>query len=377
MSNLRLAPKTDTPSRLNTPFPEGDPLYLKGIPYSKLGKIATQVANTRIFQRLRDVNHAGFKPGAHSRFEHSVGTALIASHLWQSEEICHADQVHYILAALLHDIGHGAFSHIPEMATDICHKHFTRELILNHPELRKIWSEHNIDADWIVHLAEDKFKGNSITVPRTSGLISIDHTDNSVRNLVRRGKLENARELLSGIIGKLYINNNGIITTEDPEFARQFLRWSIHENTKVIFSPKDILTDKVTIILIQTLLEAGIITKEDLHHTDSHLIQKMQTSEAQEIIGTMYQMLTKYIPEMSEEEAEQYVTKIDQKPIPMPTSDPRKHAINGSYLFAPPVHGHPLNGSAAAAKKDVTEQIVGTYAITEWQEIADRLGLST
>lgn len=262
------------------------------------------------------------------------------------------------------------------MATDICHKHFTRELILNHPELTTIWRKHGIDANWLIHLAEDKFPGNSITVPRTDGLISIDHSDNSIRNLVRRGQLEQARELLSGVISKLYINQKGIITTDDPEFSRQFLRWSIHENTNVIFSPKGILTDKVTIVLIQILLEAGIITKEDLHHTDSHLIKKIQTPEAQEIIGTMYQLLTNHIPSMTEEEARQYVTKVSPEPINMPTRDPEHHGLAGAYLFAPPVQGKPLNGVPREATIETAQKIIGTYTIN-WQEIVYRLGLKT
>lgn len=364
MPSIHTAKKTPDHHQLNTPFPEGDPLYLNGIPYSRLHEIAVEVANTRIFQRLRDINHAGgFKPDTHSRFEHSVGAALIASHLWQSEEICQADQVHYTLAALLHDVGHGAFSHIPEMATDICHKHFTRSLILDHPELTTIWRKHGIDANWLVHLAEDKFPGNSVTVPRTSGLISIDHLDNSVRNLVRRGKLEGARELLSGVIGTLYIDRKGIITTDDPEFSRQFLRWSIFENTNVIFSPKDILTDKITVVLIQTLLEAGIITKEDLHHTDTHLLQKIQTPEAQEIIGTMHQMLTKHIPTMTEKEVARHLTKVSPTPIPMPTTDLHLHGVAGTYIFAPPVNGEPLNGMAREAQNQLSGQIVGTYQV--------------
>ena len=84
-------------------------------------QLAWKLINTREFQRLRRIRQLGFSelvfPGAtHTRFAHSVGAYHIARKLVQ---ILHdrggrRDETREraaLLAALLHDVGHGAFSY--------------------------------------------------------------------------------------------------------------------------------------------------------------------------------------------------------------------------------------------------------------------------
>lgn len=96
----------------------------------RLDPLESSVVNTRIFQRLRYIRQNGLLhlvfPGAvHTRFAHSLGTMDIARRVASSlfgpvlersscSGLSHA--VEYLsqsfrLAALLHDVGHGAFSH--------------------------------------------------------------------------------------------------------------------------------------------------------------------------------------------------------------------------------------------------------------------------
>lgn len=79
-------------------------------------------------QRQRDILHKGFAyyvyPEArHSRFEHSLGVfwiikKLFESTFWTSNKIDEKDRLNLICAALLHDIGHGPFSHFSEYLLD-------------------------------------------------------------------------------------------------------------------------------------------------------------------------------------------------------------------------------------------------------------------
>jgi HD superfamily phosphohydrolase len=82
-----------------------------------------RVINTRPFQRLRRVKQLGFSefvyPGAsHTRFAHCVGAFNIARRLMQIIEK-HLTPTRYLesrahvalAAALVHDLGHGPFSH--------------------------------------------------------------------------------------------------------------------------------------------------------------------------------------------------------------------------------------------------------------------------
>ncbi len=89
-------------------------------------RIAWRLLNTPEFQRLRRIRQLGFSdlvfPGAtHSRFAHSIGVYHTARRLaeviarQQGER--HSDRERVaLLAALLHDVGHGPFSHAFEVA---------------------------------------------------------------------------------------------------------------------------------------------------------------------------------------------------------------------------------------------------------------------
>jgi HD superfamily phosphohydrolase len=74
------------------------------------------VLGTRAFQRLRRIKQMGFAwlvyPGAeHSRFGHALGAYHLASRLSLQLDLDEQVGRHVKLAALLHDIGHGPFSH--------------------------------------------------------------------------------------------------------------------------------------------------------------------------------------------------------------------------------------------------------------------------
>lgn len=104
--------------------------------------------NSKEMQRLRRIKQLGFSsityPGAeHSRFAHSLGTAhlmrRVIAHLsklrgkqerqWAQEVISNYDLA--LCAALLHDIGHGPFSHAIEDVTGIKHEKWTIQIINN------------------------------------------------------------------------------------------------------------------------------------------------------------------------------------------------------------------------------------------------------
>lgn len=72
--------------------------------------------DTDPFQRLRNIKQLGLAdiayPGAvHTRFNHSIGTSYIASRLADQLQLNQREKQEVMVAALLHDIGHGPFSH--------------------------------------------------------------------------------------------------------------------------------------------------------------------------------------------------------------------------------------------------------------------------
>ena len=82
-----------------------------------------KVIDSPIFQRLRRIRqlsgaHLTYPSAQHTRFEHSLGVMHIAgqaSNALKEKGFLTTDQIQEIrLAALLHDVGHGPFSHLFE-----------------------------------------------------------------------------------------------------------------------------------------------------------------------------------------------------------------------------------------------------------------------
>ncbi len=85
--------------------------------YIELDELALALIDTPEVQRLRRIRQLGFSnlvyPGAnHTRFEHSLGTYHLAKHLVKYVDELKQDEL--LAASLLHDIGHGPFSHATE-----------------------------------------------------------------------------------------------------------------------------------------------------------------------------------------------------------------------------------------------------------------------
>ena len=82
-------------------------------------------------QRLRYIRQLGFSflvyPGAHhTRFEHSLGTMHLAKVLSKQLDLTSDDQRLVTVSALLHDAGHGPYSHAIEgLAIEILGRHHT------------------------------------------------------------------------------------------------------------------------------------------------------------------------------------------------------------------------------------------------------------
>ncbi len=98
--------------------------------------------DTRAVQRLRRIKQMGFAwlvyPGAeHSRFGHALGAFHIAQRVTERLELAPALARHVKVAALLHDIGHGPFSHAWEhVFAGHDHERWGGRIVAENTELR-------------------------------------------------------------------------------------------------------------------------------------------------------------------------------------------------------------------------------------------------
>lgn len=191
------------------------------------------------FQRLRRISQMGLSylvyPGAHhTRFHHAIG----CMHLMQKAvrilklkgvEISEEETNAVYCAILLHDIGHGAFSHALEhsIATGIHHEVISL----------KFMEFLNEDFNGQLSLALDIFKGNyhrKFLYQLISSQLDMDRLDYLKRDSFYTGVAEgniNAERLITMLNVKddnLVVEENGIYSVEKFIVARRLMYWQVY-----------------------------------------------------------------------------------------------------------------------------------------------------
>lgn len=140
---------------------------------SRVDQTAWKLINTSEFQRLRRIRQLGvsettFPNAVHTRFAHSIGVFHTARRLVEllrkfiPESEFNQDRANTaMLAALLHDVGHGAFSHAFESVQKFRgqekhHEQWTADIIRNEDgEIKPILERFRLGmSDHIAHLLE-------------------------------------------------------------------------------------------------------------------------------------------------------------------------------------------------------------------------------
>ncbi|HHF7365604.1 TPA: HD domain-containing protein [Legionella bozemanae] len=103
-----------------------DPIHKLMLFRNNEARLINSIISTTSFQRLRYIKQLGMSylvyPGAnHTRFSHCLGAAYISKRVIEKlradndTEISEITKLYAIAAGLLHDIGHGPFSHVFEL----------------------------------------------------------------------------------------------------------------------------------------------------------------------------------------------------------------------------------------------------------------------
>jgi uncharacterized protein len=106
----------------------------------QVGSLVAKLIDTAEFQRLRRIRqlglaHFAYQGAEHSRFTHSLGAYHLATRildrLSSRYSISNEDRTAVRIAALVHDIGHGPFSHVVESILHFHHEDFSVEAVLS------------------------------------------------------------------------------------------------------------------------------------------------------------------------------------------------------------------------------------------------------
>jgi uncharacterized protein len=110
-------------------------------------RLIIDLIDTPAFQRLRRIRQLGpasltFHGAESSRFTHSIGVMAIARRAFDGLALVHPELAPHrgtvLCAALLHDIGHGPFSHTAEEIFGSNHEHWTQRIILESDPIRDL-----------------------------------------------------------------------------------------------------------------------------------------------------------------------------------------------------------------------------------------------
>ena len=191
-------------------------------------------------QRLRRVKQLGFisliYPGAnHSRFEHSIGTMHLASKLADQLELSKDDKDLVRIAGLLHDAGHGPFSHVSEAVLGVNHDEITA-FVIEKTSIHDKLSE-KFDTKEII----DIINGEGKLGPIISGDLDMDRMDYLIRDShytgVAYGVIDTERIISNlKLERELILDIKGVQAAESALTARYLMYPSVyqHHTTRII-----------------------------------------------------------------------------------------------------------------------------------------------
>ncbi|WP_108668811.1 HD domain-containing protein [Peribacillus acanthi] len=207
-------------------------------------KVIWDLIGTKEFQRLRRIRQLGttyltFHGAEHSRLNHSLGVYEIVRRIiddvFAGREDWNGEQRLLVLcAALLHDLGHGPFSHSFEKVFDLDHEDFTREIILGDTEVNQILRK--VEPNFPKKVAEviAKTYQDKLVVSLISSQIDADRMDYLQRDAYFTGvsygqfDMERILRVMRPREDLVVIKSSGMHAIEDYIMSRYQMYWQVY-----------------------------------------------------------------------------------------------------------------------------------------------------
>ena len=241
-----------------------------------------KIIDTPIFQRLRRIRQLSgahlIYPGAqHTRFEHSLGVmhmASMAGHVLHEKGIVSSDNIQNLrFAGLLHDIGHGPFSHLFEellQKRKMSHEDMGRDIILK-TQIGDLISANGFNKKFITELAfgDSKFQFMNEII---SGALSADIMDYLLRDGYFTGaehaKIDHNRLTYSLDVykNKLALEKSALVNFETMMISR-------YQMFKAVYFHKTVRAGEVM------LLESMYLAEEELGLSSTSLNEYLKLTD--------------------------------------------------------------------------------------------------
>ncbi len=213
--------------RVNTDSPEG--------------RLTVSLVDTPEFQRLRRIRQLGlayfaYQAAEHSRFSHSLGAFHLATRMIAKLRLSYTIPEHaqtaVRIAALLHDIGHGPFSHVIESILDFHHEEFTVQAVLSREtgigKLLRGYSDELADDVAAIVRGDSKHRALAQLV---SSQLDVDRMDYLLRDSLMTGAKYGIYDLewiiksieINESEDHLYVSAPGLYAVEDYLQARYYM----------------------------------------------------------------------------------------------------------------------------------------------------------
>jgi len=246
------------------------------------------IIDNPLFQRLRRIRqlsgaHLTYPAAQHSRFEHSLGVMHIASQAGfalNEKGFLNSDDVQILrLAGLLHDIGHGPFSHLFEeiiQEKKISHEDYGKKIILN-SEIGDVLSKTGFDKKLITKIAfgESKFQYLNEIV---SGALSADMMDYLLRDGYFTGA-EHAKVDHKRITQSLDIHKKKLALERSALYSFESMMHSRYQMFKAVYFHKTVRAAEVMLIEALRLSDDEFVLSSLISSKSSKLKRARQFAE--------------------------------------------------------------------------------------------------
>ncbi len=202
------------------------------------GQLMMRLIDAAEFQRLRRIKQLGlglftYQGAEHSRFTHSLGAfhlmTRILDRFSETYEIKAEDRIAARAAALLHDVGHGSFSHVMEKVLDFHHEHWTVKVVLSkNTEVGSLLHSYSPDLPHkVASIVQGTFQPAALA-QLVSSQLDVDRMDYLLRDSLMTGAKYGIYDLewiinalaIDQHADRIYIQARGVYAVEEYLQAR-------------------------------------------------------------------------------------------------------------------------------------------------------------